>query len=329
MSKIGIVGLGKVGGRLADAILYQTDIEELWLDTRDKEKLLGFLLSFQVASCLVNSRIRVLSLDYNRLNELDLIIICAKENYDPRQLIRADNSHAKWLPKNLRYVGFLNDYPLLKSICNNIKEFRGVVAVVTNPVEINTSLVAGWLPKARVVGLGASIDTSRFIFSLRQSYSLLNDSRYAEVSGYSSENNNIKADDACVLAGEHGFSLIPINGLWRQNKYIEHLSAQDINMHIDAAIKIGFTIVKSIGYTLYDCILPFLDDIRWLLDAGSQQYYRSFSVPIENSCTTRPIKIDKMLKVIEYCDYTPNEFVHLDKIKIRLGDLMKTIQSSI
>lgn len=322
MSKIGIVGLGKVGGRLAEAILGQADVEEVWLDTRDKIKLAGFLLSLQVMTVLIKSNVRVLAFDINRLNELDLIIICAKEHYDPRQLMNTDNLCADWLPNNLRYVGFLHDYPLLKGICYEIKEYQGMVAVVTNPVEVNTFFVAKWLPKARVVGLGASIDASRFLFALRKSfYSRAgNGCRLAEE--YGSERTIHDVDDACVLAGEHGFSLIPILDLWHQNKDLKHLSDYEIKMHLDEAIAIGFTIVKSLGYTLHDCIPAFLEDICWLLQAGNQRRFRSVAVPIEISCATRPIMLGSNHEVIEFSNYSPNEMEQLNDTISRLGNII-------
>jgi malate/lactate dehydrogenase len=324
MSKIGIVGLGKIGGQLADALLRQAGVKEVWLDTRDKEKLTGFLLSLQVTAKIIRSTVRVLNFDFNRLNELDLIIVCAKEHYDPRQLIRSGNSQTEWIPNNLRYIGFLNDYPLLKTICSNIKEYRGVVAVITNPVEVNTFLVAGWLPNARVVGLGASIDSSRFLFILNKSFNhSIANRQLNEIPG--TEYIAHEANDACVLAGEHGFSLIPISGLWRRNKYLGGLPSQDIKIHLDEAIAIGFNIVKSIGYTLYDCIPAFLDDIRWLLQAGNQKCFRSFAVPIVNTCVTRPIKLDSNHQIIEFTDYTTNELEQLEDIKTRLGNLIREI----
>lgn len=321
MNKIGIIGIGKIGIRLTEAFLGSTDIQEIWLDTRNKNLLSGFILSCQVTAATIQSNTVIKSFDFDSCNQLDLIVICAKEKYDPRDLMRVTTPHDEWLPKNLRYVGLPSDYPLLKDICHKIPEYRGLVAVITNPVEINTFLLAKWLPQARVIGLGASVDSSRFLYSLAKS------SNPEElISLYSSQTKML---EKCILAGEHGSQLMSISNIWNLNKDLKNISKIEISKHIDEAVKIGFEIVTLMGYTLQDCIPRFAEDIRWLLQKEEQENFRSFAVSKENTSLTKPIKLNSDNQIVEFDHYTSQELTQLNIIENRLGSLIKMVEEHL
>lgn len=89
-----------------------------------------------------------------------------------------------------------HNVPVAKEISRNIKKYANdaKVVVVTNPVDVITYCVLkeSGLPRENVIGMGSSLDSSRFRYLLAKSL-LTNQSKI----------------DAIVL-GEHGNSMIPI-----------------------------------------------------------------------------------------------------------------------
>ena len=119
MSKIGIIGTGRIGSHLAEFLLTSSSIKEIHLANRNKDRLEGRLISLQLRAHLLDSKSKVTRLKRENIDDLDLIAIWIKDNYDPRKLL-LQNELPEWLPHNLRYVGLLKDLPLLESICNAI-----------------------------------------------------------------------------------------------------------------------------------------------------------------------------------------------------------------
>jgi malate/lactate dehydrogenase len=303
MSKIGIIGLGKIGSSLAFEFLFDKDIEEIHLYNRNKSKLEALITSLKIASHQVNKNTLVSEIDFNRVNELDLIIISIKDNYDPRLLLTSNN-YPKWLPKNLRYSGLPLDFPLIFDITNKIKAFNGIVAVITNPVEMTTQFISETLNSKKVVGLGASIDSARISYML-----------------YETQNTKIRADNI-ILFGEHGFKLKIVQSL--SADICKDGSCQEI---IDTSTSIGFNIVKKIGYTLLDCIPSFIKDIYWLLNKeSSTENYRSFAYFDGINTLSQPIKINNSNNSIElYTDYSNSELQIVNEMKLTLNNQYELI----
>lgn len=310
MSKVGIIGTGKIGSHLAEFLLTTPSIKEIHLANRNKDRLDGRLISLQLRGHLLGSKTKVEKLDWKKLNNLDIIAICIKDNYDPRKLLQQNNL-PEWLPHNLRYVGLLNDLPLIELLCNRLKNYKGVIAVITNPIEITAFFISKWLPQAKVFGLGASVDSARISYIIKNEQDI-------EIDKY-----------CCAVAGEHGNDLIAVSKLWTTEKELSKLSKKQVAEYVTKATNVGFEIVNKLGFTLQDCAPVFADDIKWILGQDDQRQFHSLAIPNETSCYSRPIKLTSKNDIIEFTNYSDEEVKHIKKSADKIAKFVKTLEANI
>jgi hypothetical protein len=284
MRKIGIIGLGKIGSQLAFEILKDNFISEIQIFNRNKNKTKALILSLEIAAVQYEKNITIKEIDFNNINTLDLIIISVKELYDPRIKL-SQNEFPDWFPKNLRYCGFFDDFPIVKSIAKKISDYNGIVAVITNPVELMTKCVADSINSKQVFGLGSSLDSSRLSYVLGK---------------YFGAKTNLTE---LLLFGEHGNNFSTITNLLptrlKNNEYSDAINQSSI---------IGFELVKKMGYTLFDCIPTFINDIKWLLGIINNNEFRSFSYPSSNIIISHPLRFNFEKNEFEmFSDYTNDE----------------------
>lgn len=309
MSKIGIIGTGKIGSHLAEHLLSTDTIQEIYLANRDKDRLEGRLLSLQLRGHLLNSKTQIAKLDLKKIDDLDLLVICIKDNYDPRKLLQ-QNGFPEWFPNNLRYVGLFKDLPLLELLCNSrLKNYNGKIAVITNPIEITSFFIQQWLPDSQVFGVGASLDSARISYLIKNELEI-NIDKYC-----------------CVVAGEHGNELVGISKLWTQNKELNDFSNTQVSDYITKAKNMGFEIVNKLGFTLQDCTPVFADDIKWLLEVNTGKNYHSFAIQSNDSCLSKPITISNN-KVVEFTEYTNQEMEALKRIEKRIASFISKISQN-
>ena len=115
MHKIAIIGTGRLGTRLAEQFILDNTCSELYLWNRSQDKLDGTILSLNLWKSILKSETKIDKLNWAQFNNLDAVVIAIKERYDPR--ILNTNTLPDWLPKNMRYVGIFNDFPILREIC--------------------------------------------------------------------------------------------------------------------------------------------------------------------------------------------------------------------
>ena len=61
----------------------------------------------------IHSQTIVDKIDFDRVDNIDLLVIAIKENYDPRE-VKDINEKGYVLPRDLRYAGIFRDLPLLR-----------------------------------------------------------------------------------------------------------------------------------------------------------------------------------------------------------------------
>lgn len=259
MSRVAIIGTGKLGTRLAEQLVLDGHFDEVLLWNRSQEKLRGTILSLNIWANLLNTKTRISQFDWDSVESLNLIVLAIKEHYDPRALLKG-NPPPSWIPQQLRYAGLLRDLPQVKSVCEKLINFRGTLAVVTNPVDIITSFVSQFLPQTRVYGLGSSVDSARLSYIA---------SNYL---GY-------KVDPQCIpVGGEHGHQIVAFKTLWS----IDQTTYNAISSHVPewsvTANDVSIRIVTDLGYTLQDCAVTFAEDVAWLAGETSSRRYAVFSV---------------------------------------------------
>jgi L-lactate dehydrogenase len=179
-SKIVIIGAGFVGATIAYTIAQHQLVHEVVLIDVNRDKAKGEAMDISHGLCHMG-QMDVHEGDYSDCADSDIVIITAGVNRRPGET-RLD------LAKR--------NVPISKSITENIMKYytRGVILVVSNPVDVLTYLVQKWsgLPNGRVMGTGTGLDSSRFRTLLSQKIGV--DIR--NVHGY--------------MIGEHGDAMLPM-----------------------------------------------------------------------------------------------------------------------
>lgn len=178
--KVTIIGAGFVGSSIAHALTLRDLAREIVLVDIDKGKAVGEALDIQHGIPYMG-RSAVRAGDYSDCYDCDLIIITAGRNRKPGET---------------RLDMIYDNMNIMRNVVDSIKQYysRGVVLVISNPVDILTYLCAEWmgLPNGFVFGTGCLLDTSRIIRKVADYVNL----------GI----ENIKG----FVIGEHGDAQIPV-----------------------------------------------------------------------------------------------------------------------
>jgi L-lactate dehydrogenase len=180
MRKVGLVGTGLVGSSFAYSLMIRGSAAELVLVDANNDKAVGEMMDFNHGLSFVKP-MKIAAGSYEDLAGSHVVVIAAGASQKPGEsrldlLNRNANIFSRIVPEVVRHNP------------------DGIILVATNPVDILTyvSLKESGLPKAKVIGSGTILDTSRFRFLLGQYYGV--DAR--SVHAY--------------IVGEHGDSEIPL-----------------------------------------------------------------------------------------------------------------------
>ncbi|HEV2192221.1 MAG TPA: lactate dehydrogenase [Nitrosopumilaceae archaeon] len=156
-----------------------TSLDDIVLVNRTKNKAIGEALD--IVNTIRDSSISVTATDdFESITGSEVIIVTASAG-------KMVSDRTDLLPYNI---------PIAKEISKKIKQYAkdAKVIVVTNPVDIITYCILkeSGLPRENVIGIGSSLDSSRFRYLLAK---LL-------------RTNQSKIDG--IVLGEHGNSMVPI-----------------------------------------------------------------------------------------------------------------------
>jgi len=146
-SSIGVIGLGWVGSSVAIATLRSGLAQELLLHDVRSALAEGEAMDLaHGAAFYPTARVRAAALQ--ELNTADAIVIAAGRNSTATQ------SRLDLLRENAG---------LARELGQAFRDYRGVVVMVTNPVDVLTHVFqkASGLPPERVIGTGTMLDTAR------------------------------------------------------------------------------------------------------------------------------------------------------------------------
>lgn len=151
--KIGIIGMGNVGAAAAHYVVSTGIADDLVLIDLREEKVRADALDFRDALVNLPWHINITTNNYADLKDAD-VIISAIGNIKLQD--NANDDRFAELPFTSKQV------PL---VAQQIKEsgFHGKIVVITNPVDVITSIyqeVTG-LPKNHVIGTGTLLDSAR------------------------------------------------------------------------------------------------------------------------------------------------------------------------
>lgn len=221
--KVTVVGAGAVGATCADNIARREICHELVLldikeglaegkaqDMMQTAALLGF-----------DTRITGSTNDYSKTAGSDVVIITSGI---PRK------------PGMTREELIGTNAGIVKGVCENILKYSpdAIIVVISNPMDTMTylALQATGLPKNRIIGMGGTLDSSRFKYQLSQRL------------------NCSPADLNALVVGGHGdTTMIPLIrfATWNSVPVTDYLSKEEQDQIVADTMVGGATLTKLIG----------------------------------------------------------------------------------
>lgn len=178
--KVAIIGAGFVGSSIAYALAIKDIAREIVLIDVNHEKTDGEAKDIRHGLPSMGT-VDLYAGDYSDCADCDLIIITAGRGRKPGE------SRLDLTNENVK---------IMKSVIDSIKQYytRGVILIISNPVDILTYKAAEWmdLPNGMVFGSGNILDSSRFVRTVADYVELST----GVINGY--------------VVGEHGDGQVPV-----------------------------------------------------------------------------------------------------------------------
>lgn len=151
--KIGIIGIGNVGAAIAHGLITQGVFDEYVLIDTNEKKVNADALDFKDAAANLKYPAHIVVNDYDALANADVVVLSFGK------IALQDNPNAD------RFAELSFTSTQVPDISEKLKTsgFNGIVVVISNPVDVITSLVQyhTQFPKNRVIGTGTLLDTAR------------------------------------------------------------------------------------------------------------------------------------------------------------------------
>lgn len=167
--KLGVVGMGWVGASVAASILHKGVASELLLNDAREELAEGEAMDLAHGSSFYpTASVRAASIE--DMVDADAVIITAGKGGGP------NDSRLDLLRINAA---------IIKGIAERLRGMRGLLVILTNPVDVMTRIAAeaSELPLARVIGTGTMLDTARLRSTLGRYLAIEPRSIHAQVVG--------------------------------------------------------------------------------------------------------------------------------------------------
>ncbi|MEM5781681.1 MAG: hypothetical protein QXD43_00585 [Candidatus Aenigmatarchaeota archaeon] len=176
--KVAIVGLGRVGSRIAFCLMENKNIDEILLINRTMETSEGLYLELSSAFPEFAKKLKVAY--FEDAKEADIVVIAAGIPQFPMQ------KRIELLKTNEKIINEVFDLIKIKN--------TAIILVITNPVDIISYIVwkRSGLNSNQIIGFGGYLDTNRL--------------KYLISKETGKEPNKID----CYVIGEHGEEQIPI-----------------------------------------------------------------------------------------------------------------------
>lgn len=178
--KVAIIGAGYVGSSIAYALAIKDIAREIVLIDINHEKTDGEAKDIRHGLPSMGT-VDLYAGDYSNCADCDLIIVTAGRGRKPGE------SRLDLVNENVK---------IMRSVIDSIKPYytRGVILIISNPVDILTYKAAEWmdLPNGMVFGSGNILDSSRFVRTIADYVDLST----GVINGY--------------IVGEHGNGQVPV-----------------------------------------------------------------------------------------------------------------------
>lgn len=162
--KIGIIGMGNVGAALAHALITQGAFDDYVLIDKKAVKVEADALDFRDALANLNHHANIIVNDYSALADAEIVILALGD------IKLQDNPEAD------RFAELIGNAIEVKEVSEQLKAvgFSGIIIVISNPVDVITSLFQSYtgLPKQKVIGTGTLLDTARMKRAVGRQFSV-------------------------------------------------------------------------------------------------------------------------------------------------------------
>ncbi|MFB5269289.1 L-lactate dehydrogenase [Paenibacillus enshidis] len=148
--KVAVVGAGMVGSGCAYSMVNQSICDEIMIIDRNDDRAIAQALDLSHCMDFTHTRTKVYPGTYADCRDMDVIILTAGANPKPGESRLSIVEAAASITRSIVT-------PIMAS------GFDGIFVIAANPVDIVTYLVRdiSGLPRAKVIGTGTSIDSSR------------------------------------------------------------------------------------------------------------------------------------------------------------------------
>ena len=221
--KITIVGAGAVGATCADNIARRELAEELVLLDIKEGFAEGKAQDMMQTATLLGFDTKVVGStnDYSKTANSDVVVITSGL---PRK------------PGMTREELIGTNAGIVKGVCENILKYspNAIIIVISNPMDTMTylALTATGLPKNRIIGMGGTLDSSRFKYQLSQHL------------------NCSPSDLNALVVGGHGdTTMIPLirYATWNSAPVTDFLTSEQQQQIVNDTMVGGATLTKLIG----------------------------------------------------------------------------------
>lgn len=186
--KIGIVGVGSVGGAIASCIVMDGIARELAIIDVDKKRLNAAALDLGHAATFGRGT-KIISGGYGAIAGADIVIISAGANQ------KIGQSRTELVEQNAAVM--IDVVPKIMSVADSA---RVILIVVSNPLDAMATAVQklSGLPAARVIGTGTMLDSARVRYELARRLDVSPQSVDAYVSGEHGDTSVINWDSISI-----------------------------------------------------------------------------------------------------------------------------------
>ena len=293
--KIGIIGCGNVGMSYAYSLVNQViDVNEIVLIDINKVKTVGKALDLCHSLAFSRSYINNISYgDYESISDADILCITAG------------------MPQGTKKVSRMEDIEgcnkIIEEIMGNVNKanFRGIILVASNPLDIMTLKIAKMYNNnfSLVIGTGTLLDTSRLRYEIANKLGF----PLKSISGY--------------IFGEHGdsqfvaWSSVKVNKTYDIKDYLTEKEMLDIEEKVK---KDGFEVAKLQGYTCYGVATALSKITRCIINNELEE------IPVSTYDPEKDVYISS-LSVIGNTGVIKNKLYNLDSKEQELYDISAKI----
>lgn len=291
---ISVIGTGKVGDAFAFLAAYSA-IDDLVLVNRTKNKAVGEF--FDIVNAIPSkSKISVTATDdMSETNDSKVIVITASGG-------AMKDDRMDLLPFNTK---------IISSLAKDMKKYNSnsKIIVVTNPVDVLTYqlIQETGFDRNQVIGMGSSLDSSRFRYILAKSQNV----DQSEIDG--------------MVIGEHGPTMVPLFSRSRSLGSIIHLS-EDKKSEITSELRNYWKSLHAYkGASVFGAAKHAFDIVNAIVKnqelAISSSVYLDGEYGFRDVCIGVPVTINNSgVKIKEYqIDETESELLTISANRVKNG----------